>query len=135
MTLRSLILRVGKELLPSRVKNVLFYPCPLLRVTFLWQEGSNALRGQESDFSRYRLQGSSCWRVCSCSVGFRPTLIVGHQIRDFGVALQPLLPRAGIIIPRCPGASCLSQQPGWGNLPSRHQRRSSARHSTRSAMA
>jgi len=33
-------LRVGKELLPSRVKNFLFYPCPLLRVTFLWQEAA-----------------------------------------------------------------------------------------------
>jgi len=28
----------------------------------------------------------------SCGVGFRPTLIAVHHIRDFGVGLQPLLP-------------------------------------------
>jgi len=28
--------------------------------------------------------------VCSCSVGFRATLIAGHQIRDFGVGLSTL---------------------------------------------
>jgi len=33
-------------------------------------------------------EGSSC----CCSVGFRPTLIAEHQIRDFGVVSQPLLP-------------------------------------------
>jgi hypothetical protein len=30
--------------------------------------------------------------LCSSSVGNRPTLIAGQQIRDFGVGLQPLLP-------------------------------------------
>jgi len=37
--------------------------------------------------------------VCSCSVGFRATLIAGHQIRDFGVGLSTLRTMPG---KKCP---------------------------------
>jgi len=30
--------------------------------------------------------------MLQCSVGFRPTLIASHQIRDFGGGLKPLAP-------------------------------------------
>jgi|GEM_PF-4806480 len=43
-------------------------------------------------FSRYLFVEVLRQEVCSCSVGFRPTLIAGHQISDFGVGFQPLLP-------------------------------------------
>jgi hypothetical protein len=41
-------------------------------------------------FSRYLFVEVLRQEVCSCSVGFRPTLIAGHQISDFGVGFQPL---------------------------------------------
>ncbi len=36
--------------------------------------------------------------ACSCSVGFRPTLITVHQIRDFGVGLEPQLKNISQIV-------------------------------------